>query len=138
MPRSPFLHHWPAGKAGGDGKAYVGIPFQCAGKHSIHSLLVVFGREVQLPIELMFGRRPTPVETHGDYVTHLKERMEAVYGVVCEHLCRQLDTKSSVMTGRLLVDGTRWVTQSGSIPKGRTPKFHRPWKGAIPSRKDPF
>ena len=49
---------------------------------------LMFGREVQLPIELVFGRRPTPGGTHGDYVAHLQERLEAVYGVVHEHLCQ--------------------------------------------------
>ena len=47
---------------------------------------LMFGREVQLAIELMFGGRPTPRETHGDYVTHLQERLEAVYGVLRKHL----------------------------------------------------
>ena len=92
---------------------------------------LMFGRE--LPIELMFGGRSTPVETHGDYVTHLKEWMEAVYGVVHEHLGQAArhqkqcyDRKST--GGRYQVGDTVWL-YSPAVPKGRTPKFHRPWKG---------
>ena len=47
---------------------------------------LMFGREVQLPIEQVFGGRPTPGGTHGNYVAHLQERLEVVYGVVREHL----------------------------------------------------
>ena len=47
---------------------------------------LMFGREVQLPIELMCGGAPCPGETHCEYVTHLRKQLEGAYRVVRDHL----------------------------------------------------
>lgn len=79
---------------------------------------LMFGREVRLPVELMFGGTPAPGETHTDYVTHLRERLEGAYRVVREnvhgavqHQKQHYDRKTT--GGRYQVGRT----QSGSIPQ---------------------
>ena len=96
---------------------------------------LMFGREVQLPIELMLDRRPTSGETHGNYITHLHERVEAVYGVVHEDLRHAAPHQKQcydrkITGGRYKVGNTVWLYfYSPAVSKRRAPKFHRPRKG---------
>ena len=94
---------------------------------------LMFGREVRLPVELMFGGTPAPGETHTDYVTHLRERLEGAYRVVREnlhgavqHQKQHYDRKTT--GGRYQVGDPVWL-YSPAVSRGQTAKFHRPWKG---------
>ena len=47
---------------------------------------LMFGHEIQLPIDVIYGGGPAPWETHSDYVSHLKQRMEDAYNNVRENV----------------------------------------------------
>ena len=102
---------------------------------------LMFGREVQLPVDIMFGGGPTPVKTHSEYVAELDERLEQAYEVVWEHLKtaqkyqkQYYDRKAT--GGRYQPGDLVWL-YSPAVPKRRCPKFHRPWKGLYEVRKVP-
>ena len=65
------------------------------------------GREVQLPIEQMFGGAPCPGETHCEYVTHLQKQLEGAYRGFRTTYIKHCNTRSSAMTIRLVVGDTK-------------------------------
>ena len=94
---------------------------------------LMFGREVQLPVDLVFGGGPAPGESPGEYVKRLRQSFEASYSVVRErmHLVQKqqkqlYDRKAA--GGRYAVGDLVWL-HSPAVPRGKAPKFHRPWRG---------
>ena len=100
---------------------------------------LMFGREVQLPVDIMFGGGPTPGKTHSEYVTQLDKRLEQAYEVVREHLKTtqkyQKQCYDRKATGGRYQPGDLVWLYSPAVPKRRCPKFHRPWKGPYQVRK---
>ena len=43
---------------------------------------LMFGHEIQLPVDVIHGGGPAPGERHSDYVSHLRQRMEDAYNIV--------------------------------------------------------
>ena len=46
---------------------------------------LMFGREIRLPIDMMFGKTPDPVQEHTEYARELRARLENAYRLVKEH-----------------------------------------------------
>ena len=93
----------------------------------------MFGREVQLPVDIIFGGGPAPGQKHTDYVAQLSERLEKAYEVVRVNLRtaqryqkKYYDRKAT--GGRYQPGDLVWL-YSPAVSRGRSPKFHRPWKG---------
>ena len=94
---------------------------------------LMFGREVQLPVDIIYGGGPAPGETHSDYVAQLSERLQKAYQLVRDHLRatqryqkQYYDRKAT--GGRYQPGDLVWL-YSPAVPKRSCPKFHRPWKG---------
>ena len=98
---------------------------------------MVFGREVVLPEHLMFN---LPVSTKQvlqegvEYVDYLKKRFQLVHQYVRQNAQKGMQRQK---TGYDQKENTRCVFRKGdhvwlytpAVPKGKSPKFHRPWQG---------
>eukprot|EP00731_Ephydatia_muelleri_P025294 Em0017g377a len=104
-----------------------------ATKHTPFSLM--FGREVQLPIDVMFGLptgsgQPTNVPV---YVKELRKWLSEAYERVRQHLSAEqkrhkllYDTK---VAGNPFVKGDKVWLHNAAVPRGYSKKLHRFWKG---------
>ena len=96
---------------------------------------LMFGRQIDLPIDLQFGR---PEQESGDqgkteYVHRLQARLERIHAFAREHLKlgsernkRYYDHKAS---HRGFERGAPVWLHNPRRKKGRTPKLQRPWEG---------
>eukprot|EP00731_Ephydatia_muelleri_P024465 Em0016g736a len=98
---------------------------------------MMFGREVVLPEHLMFN---LPVSTEQvlqegvEYVDYLKKRFQLVHQYVRQNAQKGMQRQK---TGYDQKENTRCVFLKGdhvwlytpAVPKGKSPKFHRPWQG---------
>ena len=102
-------------------------------------LQLMFGREVQLPVELMMGKGPEPGTTHSEYVERLRKKFEVAYEHVRERMGsmqkrqKQLYDRSAT-GGRFAVGDMVWL-HSPAVPRGKAAKFHRFWKGPFQVKK---
>ncbi len=94
---------------------------------------MMFGREIQLPVDIMFGGDPSPGETPQEYVKLLRDHLKAAYSTVRERMRlvqkqqkQQYDRRST--GGRYMVGELVWL-HSPAVPRGKAAKFHCPWKG---------
>eukprot|EP00731_Ephydatia_muelleri_P023738 Em0016g9a len=95
----------------------------------------MFGREVQLPIDVMFGLptgsgQPTNVPV---YVKELRKWLSEAYERVRQHLSAEqkrhkllYDTK---VAGNPFVKGDKVWLHNAAVPRGYSKKLHRFWKG---------
>ena len=94
---------------------------------------LMFGREVRLPIDVMFGNTPDPVQEHTEYAIDLRSRLEKAFESVREHTKavqkRQKDRYDRRVSGGRYQVGDRVWLHSPAIPRGRSPKLHQPWTG---------
>ena len=100
---------------------------------------LMFGREVQLPVELMLGKGPEPGTTHLEYIEQLRRKLEEAY----EHVRERTNSEQKrqkhlydrkVAGGRYSVGDMVWL-HSPAIPRGKAAKFHRFWKGPYEVKK---
>ena len=93
----------------------------------------MFGREIRLPIDVMFGKTPDPVQEHTEYARELRAHLENAYRLVREHTKaaqkRQKDRYDHQASGGRYKVGDRVWLHSPAVPRGRSPKLHRPWTG---------
>ena len=94
---------------------------------------LMFGREIQLPVDVIFGGGPVPGENYLEYVSHLRTRLEHAYQTNREwniqaqkHHKQCYDHK--VSGGRYTVGDKVWL-YSPAFPRHHAAKFHQPWKG---------
>ena len=94
---------------------------------------LMFGREIRLPIDVMFGKTPDPVQEHTEYATELRARLENAFELVREHTRaaqkRQKDRYDRRASGGRYEVGDRVWLHSPAVQRGRSPKLHRPWTG---------
>ncbi len=94
---------------------------------------LVFGREIHLPIDVMFGSAHEFDLEVVPYVRELRARMTDAFTMVRERVQaaqqRQKDYYDRRATGGRFKVGDRVWLYSPAVPRGRTPKFHCPWKG---------
>ncbi|KAL5474064.1 hypothetical protein EMCRGX_G028638, partial [Ephydatia muelleri] len=105
--------------------------------NGVISFEMMFGREVVLPEHLMFNL-PVNIEQvpqEGvEYVDYLKKRFQLVHQYVRQNAQKGMQRQK---TGYDQKENTRCVFRKGdhvwlytpAVPKGKSPKFHRPWQG---------
>ena len=88
----------------------------------------MFGHEIQLPIDAIYGGGPAPRERHSDHVIHLRQRIEAAYNIVREnvngaqkHQKQHYDRKAE--GGRYSIGDLVWLYFQ-AVLKGYSAKFH--------------
>ena len=94
---------------------------------------LMFGREVRLPLDVMFGGPPEPCEEPTGYAFQLRKRLKEAYELVRQKTQaeqkRQKDSYDRRVSGTKFKIGDRVWLHSPAVPKGQSPKFHLPWKG---------
>ena len=70
---------------------------------------MMFGLEIQLPIDLMFGGGPATGETPSEYVTHLRKHLEVAYCTAKENLCSTQKCQKEQHTGNQKATGGRYT-----------------------------
>ena len=95
---------------------------------------VMFGREVQLPIDIMFGK-PLGVTTTStlEYARALEQRLVAAYEHVREHLGieqrRHKQPYDRKVEGKPYKEGDSVWLYCPAVPQGHSKKLHACWKG---------
>ena len=100
---------------------------------------LMFGREVQLPVDLMMGKGPEPGKTHLEYIEQLRRKFEEAYEHVRERTSSEQKRQKhlydrKVAGGRYSVGDMVWL-HSPAVPRGKAAKFHRFWKGPYEVKK---
>eukprot|EP00731_Ephydatia_muelleri_P008580 Em0004g918a len=103
-----------------------------ATKHTPFSLM--FGREVQLPIDVMFGLptgsgQPTNVPV---YVKELRKWLSEAYNVYDSTFLlsrKDINLYDTKVAGNPFVKGDKVWLHNAAVPRGYSMKLHRFWKG---------
>ena len=94
---------------------------------------LLFGHEVRLPVDVMFGRQPNHKPEVSDYVRNLRDTLEEVHEHAREHLRaaqkRQKDHYDQRIAGEQIEVGDRVFLHDPARKKGQTKKLHSPWQG---------
>eukprot|EP00731_Ephydatia_muelleri_P017146 Em0010g244a len=98
---------------------------------------MMLGREARLPEDLIYGLPVggAPVPQGGrEYVEHLKKAMQNAYKSIRDEVWKEMQHQKNVYDER---QNERQCYQKGdfvwlhcpAVPRGHSPKFHRPWQG---------
>ena len=94
---------------------------------------LLFGHEVRLPVDVMFGRQPNHKPEVSDYVRNLRDTLEEVHEHAREHLRaaqkRQKDHYDQRIAGEQIEVGDRVFLHDPAVKKGQTKKLHSQWQG---------
>ena len=96
---------------------------------------MMLGREVELPLQAVVGSpEEEPLETTGDYVSLLQERLQDTHQEVRRHLQRiaqyqQRAYEHQNVAQRQFNMGDAVWYHNNSVRKGRCKKLTNPWKG---------
>lgn len=100
---------------------------------------LMFGQDVRLPVDVMFGRPPNHQEEVSEYVRRLRETLEEAHEHAREHLKaaqrRQKDYYDKRTAGEQIQVGDRVFLCEPAVKKGRTKKLLSPWQGPYVVRK---
>ncbi|KMQ82837.1 integrase core domain protein [Lasius niger] len=95
--------------------------------------LMLFGRELRLPCDLLFGRPPDTPSSVEDYVDNLRERLEDVHAIARERIrisSEKMKTRYDVKaTKREFQEGDRVWFWNPKRRKGLSPKLQTSWEG---------
>jgi hypothetical protein len=94
---------------------------------------MLFGRELRLPCDLLFGRPPDAPSSPEDYVEDLQARLEDVHefargriNIATEKMKTRYDTRA---TGHQFQEGDKVWFWNPKRRKGLSPKFQSSWEG---------
>ena len=94
---------------------------------------LMFGRNVHLPVDLMYGTGKPDVVTYGEYATRLKKSIEAAYLRVRENVSKKHECQKQFYDrkchGDPFEEGDLVWLHSPVVPRGKSRKFHHPWTG---------
>ena len=108
-------------------------------RSSVHSstretpAMLMFGRELQLPVDLMFASPIQPASTVKEYVPKLMLSLKTAYdharaaGITAQK--RQKAVYDKKVTKPSFAAGDQVFLHVPVVKPGTTPKFHRPYKG---------
>ena len=94
---------------------------------------LMFGRQVRMPIDVMYGQPTSQPLSHSEYATNLRQRLETAYRHVREQMARKLDRQKDLydqnIHGKPFKEGNLVWLHSSAVPRGRSKKLHNPWTG---------
>ena len=98
--------------------------------------LLMLGREVRLPAELMYGSQSNAtceIQSYGKYVEHLKTRIEHAHEVARKHLLTSATRQAKIYDAKLSfyqyqVGDLVWVALEGCRP-GLSPNLQAAYRG---------
>ena len=86
-----------------------------------------------MPVDLMYGTPSPQATTTTEYASRMKKDLEVAYQNVRENMGQRLDRQKELYD--LRIHGTPFETGDKvwllcvAVPRGRSKKFHNPWKG---------
>ena len=92
---------------------------------------LMFGRQVRMPIDIIYGN-PTPQpSTVPQYVANLRAQLETAYQRVRERMGRNLERQKELYDRKAHGDPYKpgdlvWL-HSPAVPRGQAKKLYRPW-----------
>ena len=94
---------------------------------------LMYGRQVRMPIDIMYGT-PTPQSsTIPEYVSDLRRGLEAAYNRVREQMGHKQDRQKELydrrVHGKPFELGDLVWLHCPAVPRGKPKKLHRPWTG---------
>ena len=94
---------------------------------------LMYGREVRLPEDIMFALPATVETARADYKGILKRHLQHAYQLVRKHTRRQQEHQKfnydRSIRGQPFQVGDLVLLHCPHVPRGRSPKLHRPWQG---------
>lgn len=94
---------------------------------------LMFGREPRLPGDVMYSTPPSTRTTPEQYASILKERLSDAYRRVNHHVRQQQSHQKEYydrgLRGRPYIVGDIVMLHEPAVQRGKSRKFHRPWKG---------
>ena len=94
---------------------------------------MMFGRDVKLPIDVMFGRAPGQPQETVEYTRGLRDSLEAAHNKARTHLQaaqkRQKDYYDRRVAGTSFRVGDRVLLSTTAVKRGLSPKLHHQWQG---------
>ena len=97
---------------------------------------MLFGREPQLPVDLMIGTLPVEVvseEPGVPYVVNLRDKLHVIHDLAREHMLQASSRQKKMYdfrkNFRAYALGDTVYLHSLVCKKGTSPKFHSPWTG---------
>ena len=98
-----------------------------------YSILLMFGRQARLPVDVAFGLPPNSGTSHNEYAASLRCALQEAYERVCEdlghHLRRQKEIYDKRAHGQPYKKGNMVWLHNTAVAKGKSKKFHKPWVG---------
>ena len=95
--------------------------------------MMMLGREVTTPAELMFPCQGDKVKEPNEYVANLKENMQGAHAVAREKIAKSLRTAKRYYDLKLLLrqyeEGDVVYLLDTAVIKGKCRKLQPPWKG---------
>ena len=95
--------------------------------------LLMFGRQVRMPVDVMYGTFTPQPSTVPQYVADLRSNLEAAYQRVRDRMGRKLDRQKEVYDrkahGEPFEQGDLVWLHTSAVPRGRSKKLHCPWSG---------
>ena len=86
-----------------------------------------------MPLELMYGSPNPAPRTLTEYAAHLRQNLEEAYQKVRDKMGHKLDQQKELydqrIHGKPFEPGDKVWLHSPAVPRGRSRKLHRPWKG---------
>ena len=94
---------------------------------------LMFGRQVRMPIDVMYGIPTTQISTAPQYVADLHSSLNAAYEHVRERMGCKLERQKELYNkkahGQPFEPGDLVWLHSSAVPRGQSRKLHRPWTG---------
>ena len=94
---------------------------------------LMFGRQVRMPVDIMYGTPHPQPSTVPQYVAELREGLETAYQRVRERMGHQLERQKELYDRKAHGDPYQpgdlvWL-HNPAVPRGQSTKRHRPWTG---------
>jgi len=94
---------------------------------------MMFGRNIQLPIDIMYGRAPEEPQETVEYTRRLRDSLEASHDMARTHLQaaqrRQKDYYDRRVTGKPFEVEDRVLLSVSAVKPGLSQKLHHQWQG---------
>lgn len=95
------------------------------------SAMLMFGHELRLPLNVVFGECPGLIRDETEYTSNLREKLESSSKKVRDNITRaqkrQKDYFDRKVSGKTINVGDKVLLYELAVKVGQSPKLHCPW-----------